>query len=294
METKQVAASQDVASEVPSASAKTSKSGKKTVDVSKSLVLAETLNTFLAPLDVPKQTVVREEIAEITKAQIAIVQSVVAIGRSLSRIHHALGQADFDKFCSSVASKMGIPRSTAYRYYGAFNLTTAKFGQATQTILALTDGGKGIVSTTDGKVKLSPGVETTLRKMPALPVNANPTSTEQWARTFVDTYRKESREGTKRNTPLDVVEGMIERFWALATSDGEGTPKGILPRINEMKGATERRAALDSLRAVIEKISQEHSKVAKTINAVGAVVATPAAPAASAPVKGKSKKSAAA
>lgn len=234
-----------------------------------------TVNSFVAELTAAQQTQVRESVQMIKTAQMAMVKARIVVGEALAKLHQALGKESFDKFLGVVGNKLGLSRTSAYRFFGAYKMVHGQLGQAADHVLALTDGGNQI-TTTDQKsgspvfTREAKVVMEKMKKDAPLPSNPSEEQKEQWARTFTKLVNAESRSTSKGKSPLDIVEERISAIWERFGD--------IIERVNKLKGAKERKEALDTLRDTIEAMSTEHAKLAKTISAVPAVAATAKAP----------------
>jgi hypothetical protein len=243
----------------------------------KQAILTNYVNSFVSELTAAQQSQVRDAVQRILNAQRAIAASRLEVGKCLAELHHSLGQADFDKFIKAVGTKMGLSRSTAYRYYSGYKLINAELGPVAGDVMALTDGGSSITTSNQktGAIQLTPEAKAAIAKMPSLGISPTPEHREQWVRSFVHEVAKNGRGGKQRKSDFEVTESMSDRIWEQFNN--------LAARINKLP-AKERRAALDSLRGVLEDMVTEHAKLVKTVQAIP--VATEAAD----KPKGKQKK----
>lgn len=238
------------------------------------VTLDSELNTFVATLTAEQQSLVRKETASILAALDSVVKARVSIGESLVRLSDALKTESFNKFCDTVGKRMGFSKATAYRWIGGFKMVHGSFGAAAPIILRLTDGGNKITITDQktSRVVFTPEAKMALEKLKAdapLPTNPTPEQSEQWGRTFCALVDKNGRSPGKQSSALDIIKAKVDKLWS---DFGDDKNKGsIVYRINHLKGAAERKTALDLLGDTLSGMVTEHSAMCKVIAGVPAV-----------------------
>lgn len=230
---------------------------------------------FTENLTASQQTLVKESVENIRSGIEKLITGRLEVGAALKKLSDGLGKEQFSKFCSEIAPKLGVSRRSCYTFLAGYKLAQAEFGEVTRDVLLLTNGGESLVKIDqkdNNKMKLAPGVKEVLSKMPKLPEKASAEQKEQWARGFVQLVGKINRNGGSKS-PLDMIKVQTERLMILYSNSA--SPKGIMQRINELKGATERKTALDWVADILSSMNEDYQKAAKTIHSIPVNVPAP-------------------
>ena len=164
---------------------------------------ADAVATFCATVPDSAAQDVRAAVSFIHEVQAKMVENVLAIGDKLKQLRLVLGADSFSTFVRTVLPKMGISKSTAYRWLGLADSFVGHFpNPAVRAALIAHTDGRGIISEDKDKktIALTPAFEAGMKLVGSAPTGTlNANEAEQYAIRLITASRKARTEARTGN-----------------------------------------------------------------------------------------------
>lgn len=179
---------------------------------------------------------VRAAVDAIRAEQVKMVEAAQAIGERLIAIRTKLGTDLWGTFVDTIVPRMGISRSSAFRWIGSAELVKAQLPNPTvrRALYLLTDG-RNLTTTDDkGKVVLTPAFQKAIKAVGAAPTGTlDDDKAEQYALRLKQELGKAGRNavtnGEKQKKAAEIIKA---RFAAFLKSYGTDAAEKLLTALD--------------------------------------------------------------
>jgi hypothetical protein len=214
---------------------KTPKAGSGTGQIlAKVTTVSEYVSNFEKELEPTQRKAVSQAVTFISGIQQQMVSNALKIGERLNTLRSEIGEAHFSDFMSKVLPRLGISRSTGYRWAASAGMLEAHVPDSSVRLsLMASTNGQGIIIQEQGKNGkpgkwiLAPAYQTAFKKAGPAPKDSDATKIEQYVATVqaeakkfrTNARTKGSAEGKDRARLVQYFQNFLKKYGSKATED---------------------------------------------------------------------------